>query len=330
MLKILKDTFVQSKAGTISASQKGIALLMVLWVLTILTVIAFSFSSMARTEGYAALSFRQTIEKKFLAEAGIERGIAELFYRNTNKDAASVTPGSEVWRTDGRPYKIVADNGYYIISIRDEAGKVDINTIPELILRNLLVNSGLDLNDVDGIVDSIMDWKDQDNLHRLHGAEDDYYMSLPNPYKTKNAAFETLDELLMVKGMTPEILYGTKGKRGIIDFLTVNSKMTKVSINAAPREVLLAVPGITPELADHIITLREAQDIKDIPGILGDSYTLAEPYVDLGVSTIFTIESTGYKSTEKAGYTIWGTVGLEYGNNTFKYLYYKSPVDIET
>jgi type II secretory pathway component PulK len=58
---------------------------MVLWVLTILTVMVFSFSYMARTEAYAALSFRQTIEKKFLAEAGIERGMAELFYISTNK-----------------------------------------------------------------------------------------------------------------------------------------------------------------------------------------------------------------------------------------------------
>jgi general secretion pathway protein K len=326
---MLMDTSIQSKAGKISVTEKGIALLMVLWVLTVLTAIVFSFSFMARTEGYAALSFRQTTEKKFLAEAGMERGVAELFYMIMNKNAALVAPGKEVWRTDGRPYKIATDNGYYIISIRNEAGKVDINTIPELILRNLLRNSGLDLDKVDIAVDSLMDWKDPDDLHRLHGAEDDYYMSLPNPYKTKNAAFETLDELLLVKGITPEILYGTKGKRGIIDLLTVNSTMTKISINAAPREVLLAVPGITPERADSIITLREAQEIQDIQGLLGDSFSVASPYIDLGEASSYTIESAGYKDSEKSGYTIWGTVTLD-RNNTFKYLYYKSPVHIET
>ena len=221
-------------AGTSFGTQRGIALLMVLWVLTILTVIVFSFSYMARTEAYATVSFRQTIEKKFLAEAGIERGIAELFYLNANKNATTVVEGSEVWRTDGRPYKILADNGYYTIGIVNEAGKVDINTTPELILKTLLINLGVDLEHADIIVDSVMDWKDSDNLHRLHGAEDDYYMSLPNPYKAKNAGFETLEELLLVRGVTPEILYGTKGKRGLIDFLTVNSKMTKININAAP------------------------------------------------------------------------------------------------
>ena len=315
------------RAGTIFKPQKGIALLMVLWVLTILTVMVFSFSYMARTEAYAALSFRQTIEKKFLAEAGIERGMAELFYMSTNTSKTLVKPGDEVWRTDGRPYKILTENGYYTVSITNEAGKVDINTTSELILRNLLLNLGLNLDDVDIIVDSVMDWKDPDNLHRLHGAEDDYYMSLANPYKAKNANFETLEELLLVKGITPEILYGAEGKKGIIDFLTVNSRMTKININSALKEVLLAIPGITPELADAIITIRETQEIEDIVGILGNNYSMAAPYIELTGTTAFTIESTGYKGTEKTGYTIRATVIPE-GTNKFKYLYYKSPVDI--
>jgi general secretion pathway protein K len=328
---MLQNTPAQSdshiRARAISRPQNGIALLMVLWVLTILTVMVFSFSYMARTEAYAALSFRQTIEKKFLAEAGMERGIAELFYMNTHKGKTAFSEGEEVWRTDGRPYKILTENGYYTIGITNEAGKVDINTTSELILRNLLLNLGLNLDDVDIIVDSVMDWKDSDDLHRLHGAEDDYYMSLPDPYKTKNADFETLEELLLVKGMTPEILYGAEGKRGIIDFLTVNSRMKKININAAFKEVLLAIPGITPELAEAILTIRETQEIEDILGILGSNYSMAKPYIELTGTNAFTIESTGYKGTEKTGYTIRATVIPE-DMNKFKYLYYKSPVDI--
>ena len=327
---MIQNTSTQADShisATSSGPQKGIALLMVLWVLTILTVMVFSFSYMARTEAYAALSFRQTIEKKFLAEAGIERGMVELFYINTNKSQPAVKPGDEVWRTDGRPYKILTENGYYTIGITNEGGKVDINTTSELILRNLLLNLGLNLDEVDIIVDSVMDWKDSDNLHRLHGVEDAYYLSLPNPYKAKNANFETLEELLLVKGMTPEILYGAEGKKGIIDFLTVNSGMTNININAAPKEVLLAIPGITSELADAIITIREAQEIKDIQGILGSNYSMASTYIDLAGTNAFTIESAGYKGTEKTGYTIRATVIPE-GTNKFKYLYYKSPVDI--
>ena len=53
-----------------------------------------------------------------------------------------------------------------------------------------------------------MDWRDKDNLHRLNGAEDDYYLSLPQPYKCKNGDFTSIEELLLVRGVTPEIFYG--------------------------------------------------------------------------------------------------------------------------
>ena len=157
-----------------------------------------------------------------------------------------------------------------MIGLVNEGGKVDINATSELILKNLLLNLGVPLEDADIIVDSVMDWKDPDDLHRVHGAESDYYTSLPTPYKAKNANFDTLEELLLVKGISPEILYGTGGKKGLIDFLTVNSKMAQININAAPKEVLQAIPGITPELADTIVSLRETQEILDLKGILGN------------------------------------------------------------
>lgn len=328
MLRMQQHTAIRSihhaRAGTVFGSQRGIALLMVLWVLTILIVIVFSFSSMARTEAYATLSFRQTIEKKFLAEAGVERGIAELFYLNQNRSTTTVLEGSEAWRTDGRPYKLLTDNGYYTVSIISENGKVDINTAPELVLKALFINFGLDQAHADTITDSIMDWKDPDNLHRLHGAEDDYYMSLPNPYKARNAYFETLEELLLVKGMTPEILYGDKGRKGIINFLTINSGMSKININAAPKEVLLAIPGITPELAASILAIRETKEIQDISEVLGSSNSLASHYIDKTLAIAYSIESVGFIGTERAGYPIRATVTVE-GNSNFKYKYYKSP-----
>lgn len=317
----------QAGAPAVTGTEKGIALLMVLWVLTILIVIVFSFSYMARTEAYAALSFRQMIEKKFLAEAGIERGVAELFYLNQNRNTTTVLEGGEVWRTDGRPYKLLTDDGYYTVSIMNEGGKVDINTAPELVLKTLFINYGLDTAHADTLTDSIMDWKDQDNLHRMHGAEDDYYRSLPNPYKARNAYFEALEELLLVRGMTPEILYGDTGKKGIINFLTINSGMTTININAAPKEILLAIPGITPELAASILALREIREIReiqDIQGVLGSGYSLASRYINATPAMAFTIESVGYKGTESNGYPVLATVTLE-GNNKFKYGYYKSP-----
>lgn len=88
------------------SSQNGIALLMVLWVLTILMAIVLSFSFTARTETYATLAFKGSMERKFIAEAGIERGIMELYYRNIYRNVPVELEGREVWKQTGDPIKV--------------------------------------------------------------------------------------------------------------------------------------------------------------------------------------------------------------------------------
>ncbi|HEX8948719.1 MAG TPA: hypothetical protein VF790_07150, partial [Dissulfurispiraceae bacterium] len=176
---------------------------MVLWVLIILTAAVLSFSFLSRTDAFSTLSFKEGMERKFLAEAGMERAIMELFYLKQNAGALVVDKKTEAWKADGTPYDVQWGEGSYTVSIMGESGKLDINTVSEAVLKNLLLNHGVKDEEADGIVDCIMDWKDPDDLVRLHGAESDYYMSLPNPYKAKNADFDTLEELLLVKGVTP-------------------------------------------------------------------------------------------------------------------------------
>ena len=307
----------------IIGSRRGIALLTVLWVLAILMVIVFSFSFATRTEIQATLSFKEGLEKKFLAEAGMERAILELFYRKQNLSLE----GSDPWKTDGTAYSGQLGEGSYTVKVFDESGKVDINSHPEVILRNLVANLGLEEETVNTIVDSILDWKDADDFHRLQGAESDYYQSLPNPYKAKNAPFETVEELLLVKGVTPRILYGGDKKKGLIHFITVQGKSNKVNLNAAPREVLLAVPGMTVAMAEGILIYRQEQEIKNIQeimGILGDQQALILPFVTVASSTTFTIESMGFTKSKQAGYGLRATISLT-GDNKSPCLYFKSP-----
>jgi len=314
-------------------AQRGVALLMVLWVLTILMVIVLSFSFMVKTDTLSTLSFKEGTERKFLAEAGIERGIAEIFYRNFYKDQTVELEGKEVWKTDGTPYDGKLGDGSYTVRITDESGKVDINRASELILKNLLINAGVEAEEADSIGDCIMDWKDTDDFVRLHGAESDYYMSLPNPYKAKNAPFDTVEELLLVKGMTPEILYGSEDKKGIIGFITINSRMNRINVNAAPEEVLMAIPNMTPELAEAIINYRQDKEIKnlqELQGILGENYKIMANYITVSGTNMFTIDSTGGKENEKGVYAIRATVMLTGGadTHTHQYVYYKSPITL--
>ena len=309
-------------------SEKGVALLMVLWVLTILMVIVLSFSFMARTETYATLAFKEKMEMKFLAEAGIQRGIEEILYMKQNAQLPQFE-GSELWKTDGTPYSGRLGEGEYEVRITDESGKIDLNTLNEtsgIILKTLLTNMGVQDENADTIVDSILDWKDADDLVRLHGAESDYYMSLPNPYKAKNANFDTLEELLLVKGMSYEIFFGTEGKKGLVDLITINSKMSVINVNAAPKEVLMAVPGITPEIADAIISSRQDKKIMNLQEVGIPPQSAA--YISIADGNAFAVEAIGHKGEAKKGYPIKAVVTLVTldSNKKYKYLYYKSPV----
>ncbi|RJQ56854.1 MAG: hypothetical protein C4526_00730 [Nitrospiraceae bacterium] len=310
------------------SDKSGVALIMVLWVLAVLTVIALSFSFSVRVDTHSTMAFKEEAEKEFLAEAGIERGIAELFYRSANRDQRVIIEGMETWKADGTPYEVDADTGYYTVSIIDEAGKVDINTTPDIILRNLLRNLDIEPDAIDIIVDSIKDWKDGDDLHRLHGAESDYYMSLPNPYRAKDAPFDTLEELLHVRGVTSGILYGDRKTKGLMDFITVSARTDKINLNAAPGEVLTAIPGITPEIADEIINLRQVKEInflQEVKGIHENRAVVIDHYAGTEGAGTFSIVSAGYKRNKKSGYGIKVVVSLT-GDSSYEYLYYRKGV----
>jgi len=154
---------------------------------------------------------------------------------------------------------------------------------------------------------------------------------LLNPYKAKNGNFDTLEELLLGKGVTREILYGSGQKKGLIDFLTVYGKTDKININAAPKEVLMSIPGITTEMVEEILTFRQNQEIKNLQEIGGSvlrNQALLTPYIAVGQGSTFTIESTGYREKIQSGYTVKTTVSL-LANNKYLYLYYKTPVSFK-
>jgi general secretion pathway protein K len=306
-------------------SEEGIALLLVLWIIVVLMVIVLSLSFTTRTETQASLAFKEGLEKRFLAEAGLERAIMELQYRKQNRNAVA-EEGKEVWRVDGTPQEGTLGDGAYSVRIVDESGKININQLNDanaIIVRQLLLNRGLSEEVADTIVDSIMDWKDPDDLHRLRGAESDYYMSLQNPYKAKNSSLDTLEELLLVKGITPEILYGSAENRGLVDLMTVSATSTLINVNAAPREVLMAVPGMTAEIVERIISLRQERDIE--PADVGLPNTGNLLGGASGGGTVFTVESTGYREDRKKGFTVKATFSFDASSNAPKYLYYKSP-----
>ena len=180
--------------------ERGIALLVVLLVVAFLAVVVSAFAFSMRTELDAARSFREEAEAYFLARAAISRAVAEIVNMDPQDQRNPLYNSGQV--AFGR--------GAYRVVVTDEESKIPLNQVQADTLRRLIQNTGVrDQQLADTIVDSILDWTDADNIRRPSGAEEEYYRSLPRPYHPKNGPFASLEELLLVKGMTREILYGT-------------------------------------------------------------------------------------------------------------------------
>jgi len=185
-----------------------------------------------------------------------------------------------------------------------EEGKIDINKSNPLVFRNLLMQWGIEQETIDTIVDSVADWRDGDKMHRANGAEDDYYNSLDPPYNAANGDFTSVEELLRVKGITPDLLYRTKPPAEddadteernkdlpvprLIDCLTVFNEGGRINVSSALPEVLASIPFMSPALANRILELREdvgehnltTNDVREALG--SDIYSGIQSYIKVG------------------------------------------------
>jgi type II secretory pathway component PulK len=137
----------------------------------------------------------------------------------------------------------------------DEERKINLNTADAPALSLILQNgAGLDKDKAEELAYCIIDWRDSDSNmeHAEYGAEDDYYHSLSLPYATKNSNFESLDELLLVKGVNRDIFDKLK------PFVTVFGSGA-VNINTASKEVLMAL-GLSETTVGKIAAHLAGQD----------------------------------------------------------------------
>ena len=221
-------------------SQKGIALVLVLWILALLTVMATGYSYTMRTEIKLTANLLHSTQAKAIAEAGIWYTVAELLKPQHEQS----------WKSDGSIYTLDFNQGTFNISIQDEAGKIDLNTALSEILDGLLRSVDVPEEERLSILQSILDWRDKDNLVRSEGAEDNDYELLDYDYGAKDGPFNTVDELQLVMGMTPSLFKKLKPA------LTIHSHQPGIRPQVASKEVLLALPGITQETVAEILANR--------------------------------------------------------------------------
>jgi general secretion pathway protein K len=295
--------------------QDGIAMIIVMWVILVLSLLISGFAFRMHVETQVASFSRKELKAEMLARAGIEVARMELILDEKSPTDAGFDTLGQAWVTNEDLFvSHELGGGKYNVKIIDEERKLPINKLSREQLKRLVDVLGVDPLDGDVIVDSILDWIDGDDLHLLNGAETDYYSELDPPYRAKNGPLDRVEELLMVRGVTKELFDGTPdtdddpGRPGMKKLLTTSSSGL-VNVNTASSEALQALLGLDETQVAAILTHRDGADgipgtDDDIPfrsvgefvGLLGSLDDAAKQQLQglLTVnSTFFRVESTG-------------------------------------
>ncbi|HEY2082215.1 MAG TPA: general secretion pathway protein GspK [Verrucomicrobiae bacterium] len=273
----------------LQSSKRGIALIVVMMAVFVLSVLAGAFAYSMKVETKLALNSNNQADLEWIGRSGVEYarwilGQEKCPYDSLNQKwaggpgAACETNGplAEVTLTDFH-----IGDGVFNLKITDLERKINVNTADEATLNQVMRVVGADANDSGAIVDSILDWVDRDDNARVNGAESDYYNGLTPPYAAKNGPIDDVSELLLIKGIRdnpeiyskdyaniqrfdrfgdpiPPVEYGAY----LVDVFTPIST-GRININTASSTVLQMIPGIDASIADQIIRVRSGPDGAD-------------------------------------------------------------------
>jgi len=262
------------------SSQRGVALIIVLWIFIFLFVVAFDFTSSVRDEGNAAQRYNDDNEGYYLALAGFQKGLYDFLSQAAGKQVQrNQVPAEQPDDLfDGSWREAKLGDGSYRVRLIDEGGKINLNRADENVLRRIFTNLGIEEPRRSILVDSIMDWRDPDELHRINGAESDYYLSLTQPYTAKNGPFDTVEELLWVRGVTSALFFGLAEAGasqagdsrpiGLREIFTVDSPLDRINLRTASCEVIHAATGIPLEKACAFVEERRKVSNKTLADLL--------------------------------------------------------------
>jgi len=293
---------------------EGMALIMTILVISLMVALTLQFNTSMRSNLQAAVNLRDGIKLGCIARSGFNGALAVL-----HEDASS--GNEDTLREDWAHTKLFSESasslfneGRFMVEITDLSGKIQLSQLVDKdgnynsIQKNLLIRFlnflefDLDPEEIENIVDAIKDWIDIDNETTRFGAEDDYYQALEKSYPCKNAPIEFLEELLFVRGITKELVYGSGEKPGIAQYLSTQGD-GKININTADILILRSLSDeIDQERAEDMVAYRENEDndlldpkwYKNVPGMT--DVNIPDSLITTS-STYFKITSEGFKGS---------------------------------
>jgi len=296
-LRELKEASKRSETSSISSDLRGgSAFILVLWVLFFLSIMSIA----VRAYAFSAIRLADYLKRRcvcyYLARAGVKRAMLKV------KEDETPTYDSlqDSWAKEEIKEIPLGEGRFTVEAIVDEERKININKVPRFVLENLLEKAGVGKMEAMDISACILDWRDKDSQPYEGGAEDDYYQGLEFPYPCKDADFEVVYELLLVRGMEKDIFEKIK------DRITVYGNGA-ININTADAQTL-EILGINSSLIDKIMDFRTQgnvfkskgsiiTDLKAVEGISPEEKDILHNLIQQGllgvISSVFSTECRG-------------------------------------
>jgi general secretion pathway protein K len=275
------------------SDERGIGLLLTLLVLTLLVALILEFDAEARREYRDAAAFRDNFKATVLARAGVQaaRGVLQQDFLKDKQTGQFFDAPTDLWAFPITNYAI--GDGLLNAQIEDERGKLNLNDLAaggdptakgKRILRFKRLFELLQINP--DLVDAIVDWLDEDEKPEPAGAESLYYQTLRPSYRAANAPLQTLLELRLIKGMTPEII--EKLSKLVTVYPSPSGGDSQVNVNTADPLVLQALhSNITQSMAAAIVQARPLKNVVDLDNVASAKETFAQ----LRIPPVYDIKS---------------------------------------
>lgn len=276
---------------------KGSALLAVLWLSAALSAIAFSLASTVGGEIERTSTALDGTRAYYLATGALDRA---LLYMQWGQRYSLPDGSSRYFSRWTTSLHFSFPAGEAVVEIAPETARLNLNrTVPEDLFR-LLSALGAGPEQARGITAAIEDWRGVPREGRLTEF-DRYYLSLTPSFRAPHASFQNVEELLSVKGMTPELFHGMMAREaqgglasraGLKDCVSVYGSGGQVDVNTAPAAVLAAI-GLDPATVSVILQQRQVQPFRSLEQLrvlqLPD---FALVRLTIGGSSIYTLRAT--------------------------------------
>ena len=271
--------------------QQGSALLAVMWLVAALSAIAFSLASTVRGETERTATSIDDARAYYLATGAIDRAILYMEW------------GGKMYHPGMSFFEFPFETGQVRVEIISETAKLSVNSAKPEEIYKLLQILGATEGNAQEITEAILDWRKPVPVDTTTPL-DAYYRSLRPSFSARHSSFVETEELLLVKGMTPDLFYGTYEhvtppnakprlvpRGGLRDCLSVYGSASSFDVNTAPPAVLATI-GLAPDQVAAIIERRIREPFKSREELQQLGQEGAYQRLHIGGNSIYTLRST--------------------------------------